>query len=90
MVKGRVVVPASTVLDVLPSFSNISCLVHLYVDMDQFLRDSILDELVLIKVFDSLVGLTGTDDSSFSDDGTDRDNEQLFLVSLFELTTAPA
>jgi hypothetical protein len=51
--------PASTVLDDFPNFSNMSCLVHLYVDMDQFLRFSIRDEVFKIVESSFWVGVVG-------------------------------
>lgn len=51
--------PASTVLDDLPNFSNINCLVHLYVEMDQFFKFSILDEVFNTVASSFCIGLVG-------------------------------
>lgn len=54
------ILPASTVRDVFPNFSNINCFVHLYVEMDQFLIFSIREAPVLITV-ESSFGVVGVD-----------------------------
>lgn len=58
-------IPVSTVRDDFPSFSNINCLVHLYVDILQFLIVSILDACDLINAespfWDGLVGVERLD-----------------------------
>lgn len=51
----------STVLDDFPSFSNINCFVHLYVDILQFLMVSILEAWDLIKEGSPLWGLVGVE-----------------------------
>lgn len=60
--------PVSTVLDVLPSFSNISCFVHLYVEILQFLIVSIFDCCAFITVGSpfcvGLMGVVGTVDGA--------------------------
>lgn len=54
--------------------------------MDQFFRDSILDEPVLVTLGDSSVGLVGIE--SDKDEDTERDRELLLRVSEFKFTTA--